>query len=90
MDINEFINDKYRILLLLNDYKGLDGYSRLSQSELAEKLDLSRVTINKYVKELINDKYISIEKDHLSKFKILKKTEKIVEILITLKNCMIE
>ena len=90
MDINEFINDKYRILLLLNDYKGPDGYSRLSQSELAEKLNLSRVTINKYVKELINDKYISIEKDHLSKFKILKKTEKIVEILITLKNCMIE
>ena len=70
--------------------KELRDKHNLSQSELAEKLDLSRVTINKYVKELINDKYISIEKDHLSKFKILKKTEKIVEILITLKNCMIE
>ena len=47
-----------------------DGYARISQQEIAERVKLSRVTVNKHFQYLIYAGYIIPDDQYLSKYKL--------------------
>ena len=80
------IHDKYKVLVLLSEYQANDGFSRISQQEISDKLNISRITINKYFKELIADEMIEIDEKYLSKYRLTNKAIKIVKKLRALED----
>ena len=80
-DVTSLFSDKMKVLLCLYEYIGPDGYSRLSQQEISEKLGINRITINKLVKELVNDGYIEQDKDRLSKYLLTKKAVNTIKVV---------
>lgn len=83
--LNSLINDKFKVLLCLYDYMGPDNYSRITQQEISEKLEINRVTINKFFKELSESGFIEIDTRHLSKYLITEKALKIINTIRELK-----
>ena len=81
-EIDNLINDKFKVLIYLYDYKGPDNYSRITQQEISEKLKINRVTINKLFKELNESGLIESDSKYLSKYLL---TDKAIEIVETLK-----
>ena len=81
-EIDNLINDKFKVLIYLYDYKGPDNYSRITQQEISEKLKINRVTINKIFKELNESGFIESDSKYLSKYLL---TDKAIEIIETLK-----
>jgi Mn-dependent DtxR family transcriptional regulator len=80
-DINNLLNDKFRVLTCLYDYRGPDNYSRITQQEISEKLGINRVTINKIFKKLNDAELIKTDVKHLSKYLLTEKAIKAVETL---------
>ena len=81
-EIDNLINDKFKVLIYLYDYKGPDNYSRITQQEISEKLKINRVTVNKIFKELNESGFIESDSKYLSKYLL---TDKAIEIIETLK-----
>lgn len=81
-EIDNLINDKFKVLICLYDYRGPDNYSRITQQEISEKLKINRVTINKLFKELNESGFIESDSKYLSKYLL---RDKAIEIVGTLK-----
>lgn len=62
-----------RILICLYEYMCKDGYSRISQQEIAERVQLSRVAVNKHFQYLIYTGYIVPDEKYLSKYLLTQK-----------------
>ena len=61
MDMQYFGNDKYRVLVCMSENQAPVNNSMiidLSQQEIANKLFLSKVKVNKIIRELKSDGYI--------------------------------
>lgn len=61
MDMQYFGNDKYRVLVCMSEHQTSVNNSMiidLSQQEIANKLFLSKVKVNKIIRELKSDGYI--------------------------------
>lgn len=54
-----FTNSKFQVLSCLYDARGIDNVSRITQQEIANKLNLSRVTINGIFQTLRDDGYLT-------------------------------
>ena len=80
-EVDNLLNDKFKVLLCLYDYRGPDNYSRITQQEISEKLKINRVTINKLFKELVETGFLETDSKHLSKYLITDKALKIIETL---------
>ena len=50
-EVDNLLNDKFRVLLCLYDYRGPDNYSRITQQDISEKLNHAGSDVTKlYVK----------------------------------------
>ena len=65
--------DKSRILICLYEYLCKYGYARISQQEIAERVKLSRVTVNKHFQYLMYAGYIVRDDKYLSKYFVTQK-----------------
>ena len=74
-----FTNDKFRVLACLYDARGIDGSARITQQEVAEALNLSRVTINGIFKQLNEDGYLQRDPARASKHLLTDKAILVVE-----------
>lgn len=90
MDLQFFINDRYRILKLLyeNEIK-IKGelYAPLSQQEIADIAHFSKLKTNKILKELNINGYVVMYKNIRGKYKLTKKALNIINII---ENTMVE
>ena len=66
-NVSYFTNDKFRVLACLYDAQGVDGSTRITQQEIADMLNLSRVTINGIFKQLKDDGYLQRDSNRASK-----------------------
>ena len=79
--------DESRILICLYEYLCKDGYARISQQEIAERVKLSRVTVNKHFQYLIYAGYIIPDDKYLSKYFL---TPKAIEAAKKMKKALIK
>ena len=77
--VDYFTNDKFRVLACLYDAKGIDNSSRITQQEVAEELNLSRVTISGIFKQLKDDGYLTRDTERASKHLLTEKAILVVE-----------
>lgn len=78
-NVNYFTNDKFRVLACLYDARGTDGSTRITQQEVADELNLSRVTINGIFKQLKDDGYLQRDPARASKHFLTNKAIMAVE-----------
>jgi DNA-binding MarR family transcriptional regulator len=78
-NVQYFTNDKFRVLACLYDARGLDGGTRITQQEVSDQLNLSRVTINGIFKQLKEDGYLLRDPDRASKHLLTEKAILVVE-----------
>ena len=80
--IESITNNNYRVLKLLSDSQvELDGvrFTALTQVEMAEKLGLSKVTINFIMKELQDNDLVRPFENRRGRYILSDKAESIVE-----------
>ena len=58
MSINYFTNNRFRVLFCLCESMDSNCCARISQQEVAERLNLSRMTVNTIFKQLREDGFI--------------------------------
>lgn len=78
-EINTLLNDKFKVLICLYKYRGPDNFSRISQQEISEILNINRVTINKIFKELNETGFVKSDTKYLSRYFLTEKAIKTVE-----------
>jgi biotin operon repressor len=62
--IEYFVNDNFKVLTLLYDMCDKQNKSHVTQQEIADELKLSRVTVNKIMRELKRRGYIELDGKH--------------------------
>lgn len=78
-NVEYFTNDRFRVLACLYDARGADGSTRITQQEIADELNLSRVTINGIFKQLNDDGYLKRDPNRASKHLLTEKSILTVE-----------
>ena len=63
-----FANDHLKVLDCLYDEKNSNNVSHITQQEIADRLGLSRVTINKIIGELKQEGYIQLDGVHVGRY----------------------
>lgn len=56
--IKKFTNNRFDVLEYLYDHKDGNNLVRVTQSEIAESMNVTRPTINKFISELKEDAFI--------------------------------
>lgn len=56
--IKKFTNSRFDVLEYLYEHKDSNNVTRVTQSEIADSVDISRPTINKFISELKEDGFI--------------------------------
>jgi len=72
----------FRVLVLMHDYQviiGNDKFSKITQVEIGEQLELSKVTINHIVKDLTENGFVTRDEGRIGKYYLSKEAEDIVE-----------
>ena len=82
-NVKYFTNDKFRVIAYLYDARGADNIAHITQQEVADALQLSRVTINGIFKQLKEDKYLKQDLKHLSRYLLTEKAISAVEMFRT-------
>lgn len=77
--IQYFTNDNFRTLAYLYDVKGGNNKAHITQQEIADELEISRVTINKIIGELKNSGYIEQDGKHVGRYIITEKGLSVIE-----------
>lgn len=72
-NIKCFTNENFAVLSYLFDIKDNNNESRISQQELGDKLGMSRVSINKIIKQLKKEEYITMDSSYMSKYTLTEK-----------------
>ena len=57
--IKKFTNSRFDVLEYLYEHKDGNNVARVTQSEIADSIDISRPTINKFIAELKEDGFIN-------------------------------
>ena len=74
-----FTNDVFKVLACLYDMKDINNKAHTTQQEIADNLELSRVTINKIMGELKDLGYLKQDGKHLGRYIITEKAISVVE-----------
>ena len=77
--IQYFTNDNFRTLAYLYDMKGANNKAHITQQEIADDLELSRVTVNKIMGELKNSGYLEQDGKHLGRYILTEKALSVIE-----------
>lgn len=77
--IQYFTNDNFRTLAYLYDMRGSNNKAHITQQEVANALEISRVTINRIVGELKNSGYIEQDGNHVGRYIITDKGLSVIE-----------
>ena len=62
--------DQTRVLICLYENMSKDNCTRISQQEIADKVQLSRTSVNKHIKDLIYGGYIIPDEKYTGKYLI--------------------
>lgn len=77
--IQYFTNDNFRTLAYLYDMKGANNKAHITQQEIADDLELSRVTVNKIMGELKSSGYLEQDGKHLGRYILTEKALSVIE-----------
>ena len=77
--IQYFTNDNFRTLAYLYDMKGSNNKAHITQQEIADDLELSRVTVNKIMGELKSSGYLEQDGKHLGRYILTEKALSVIE-----------
>lgn len=77
--IQYFTNDNFRTLAYLYDMKGANHKAHITQQEIADDLELSRVTVNKIMGELKTSGYLEPDGKHLGRYILTEKALSVIE-----------
>lgn len=79
-DLNFFINDNYTMLAYLYEVRNPNNNTaNVTQDELAEKLFISRATVNKIIKNLRDAGYVLFDANHVGRYILADKSIVVVE-----------
>lgn len=84
MVINDFTNTNFVILAHLYDEKNNENVIKTTQDEVADKLQLSRVTINKAFSLFVQNGYLQRDLKHVGRYYLTDLGCKVVENIRTL------
>ena len=84
MVIKDFTNNNFVILAHLYDEKNNENIIKTTQDEVADTLQLSRVTINKAFSLFIQNGYLQRDFKHVGRYYLTDLGCKVVEIIRTL------
>ena len=77
--IQYFTNDNFRTLAYLYDVKNENNKAHITQQEITDDLEISRVTINKIIGELRNSGYLEQDGNHVGRYILTKKAISVIE-----------
>lgn len=79
IDIDFFVQDRFKILAHMYDKRNVDNEVNITQAELGKVLFICRASANKVVGELCKEGYLIHSQDHVSRYTLTKKAIKVVE-----------
>ena len=68
MNTDIFLNNTFDVLYFLYDIKNENNIIRITQQEVADKLHISRITVNKTFNLLKDNNYIIQDKTHVGMY----------------------
>ena len=79
-DLEFFVNDNYTMLAYLYNIRNPNTKTaNVTQDELAEKLYISRATVNKLIKNLRDAGYVLFDANHVGRYILADKSIVVVE-----------
>ena len=79
-DLEFFVNDNYTMLAYLYNIRNPNtNTANVTQDELAEKLYISRATVNKLIKNLRDAGYVLFDANHVGRYVLADKSIVVVE-----------
>lgn len=79
-DLEFFVNDNYTMLAYLYNIRNPNtNTANVTQDELAEKLYISRATVNKLIKNLKDAGYVLFDANHVGRYILADKSIVVVE-----------
>ena len=79
-DLEFFVNDNYTMLAYLYNIRNPNtNTANVTQDELAEKLYISRATVNKIIKNLRDAGYVLFDANHVGRYILADKSIVVVE-----------
>lgn len=84
--IEHFTNDSFKALAYLYDVKNKQNKAHVTQQEIADELNLSRVTINRIIGDLKAAGYIEQDGNHVGRYIITPYAITVVESFRNIKN----
>ena len=79
-DLEFFVNDNYTMLAYLYNIRNPNtNTTNVTQDELAEKLHISRATVNKLIKNLRDAGYVLFDANHVGRYILADKSIVVVE-----------
>lgn len=79
-DLEFFVNDNYTMLAYLYNIRNPNtNTANVTQDELAEKLYISRATVNKLIKNLRDAGYVLFDANHVGRYILADKSIVVVE-----------
>lgn len=79
MNIDFFVNDRFRVISYLYDISNSDKKSYVTQRELALALNISLSFTNKIIQELKNNNFLEKEKDHNGRYTLTQEAISVVK-----------
>lgn len=80
--IDYFVNDRYKLLKTLSEHQidvANETFIPVTQAELAKMLNISKVTINKILGELIENGYVEVYNNTKGRYKLTDNGQKIIK-----------
>ena len=77
--MNLFLNSNYALLSHLHSIMNPDGVSHITQQELADKIMVSRITVNKMIQDLKREEYVIVDPRHIGRYRLTEKAIVLVE-----------
>ena len=84
--IQYFTNENFRTLAYLYDMKGANHKAHITQQEIADDLELSRVTVNKIMGELKSSGYLEQDGKHVGRYILTQKALSVIETFRMIEN----
>ena len=78
-NIELFTNDTFRVLAYLHDIRDQNNCARTTQQEVADELELSRVTVHNIFKQLKEYWYVAQDLEHVGRYFLTDKAIYVVE-----------
>ena len=79
MNFIDFTNNRFQVLCFLYEICNSDYVAHITQQEIANKLEMSRSTINKIMSYLVKEQYICTVNAHVGRYILTSKAVLLVQ-----------